>query len=160
MPYSFVKSTDETQDSLVMGIHSNLKFWGKSISLSLNGTRELGIVPHEEIFFTKYTRQQLESIQKMMEPFPFISFLTEHESHEFETEFSIASEEDKKMGRQKDIRESRSTLKEEVFRSRKRGEGQARVTLSLEQPLLTQNSGGQQDGWRLQESCLRYHHNA
>ncbi|CAN6853274.1 unnamed protein product [Brassica oleracea] len=22
------------------------------------------------------------------------------------------------------------------------------------------NSGGQQDGWRLQESCLRYHHNA
>ncbi|KAL0749941.1 hypothetical protein Bca101_031944 [Brassica carinata] len=44
----------------------------------------------------------------LKKPLPFVS---EHESHEFETEFSIASEEDKKMGRQKDIRESRSTLK-------------------------------------------------
>ncbi|KAF3545205.1 hypothetical protein DY000_02005344 [Brassica cretica] len=47
---------------------------------------------------------------------------------------------------------------EEVFRSRKRGEAQATVTLSLAAAL--NNSGGQKDGWRLQESCLRYHHNA
>lgn len=44
----------------------------------------------------------------LKKPLPFVSEL---ESHEFETEFSIASEEDKKMGRQKDRRESRSTLK-------------------------------------------------
>ncbi|KAG2255989.1 hypothetical protein Bca52824_075283 [Brassica carinata] len=39
----------------------------------------------------------------------------------------------------------------------RRGTGQGHA---LARAAALNNSGGQQDGWRLQESCLRYHHNA
>ncbi|KAJ0258627.1 Peroxisome biogenesis protein 16 [Hirschfeldia incana] len=74
-------------DALGMGILSNLKLWGeesKQIHFSQPERDELrrrkllwALYLMRDPFFTKYTRQKLESSQKKVEPVPLIGFLTE-----------------------------------------------------------------------------------
>ncbi|CAH8325281.1 unnamed protein product [Eruca vesicaria subsp. sativa] len=74
-------------DVLGMGILSNLKLWGeqsKQINFSQPERDELrrrkmlwAFYLMRDPFFTKYTRQKLESSQKKVEPVPLIGFLTE-----------------------------------------------------------------------------------
>ncbi|CAN8286254.1 unnamed protein product [Cochlearia groenlandica] len=76
-----------TVDTLGMGILSNLKLFGeksKQINLSQVEKDELrrrkllwALYLMRDPFFTKYTRQKLESSQKTLEPVPLIGFLTE-----------------------------------------------------------------------------------
>ncbi|CAN7103470.1 unnamed protein product [Brassica rapa subsp. narinosa] len=73
-------------DALGMGIVSNLKLWGeqsKQINFSQPEKDELrrrkllwALYLMRDPFFTKYTRQKLESSQKKVEPVPLIGFLT------------------------------------------------------------------------------------
>ncbi|KAL0844945.1 hypothetical protein Bca101_018191 [Brassica carinata] len=74
-------------DALGMGILSNLKLWGeksKQINFSQPERDELrrrkllwALYLLRDPFFTKYTRQKLESSQKKVEPVPLIGFFTE-----------------------------------------------------------------------------------
>ncbi|KAJ4892388.1 Peroxisome biogenesis protein 16 [Raphanus sativus] len=74
-------------DTLGMGILSNLKLWGeesKQIHFSQPERDELrrrkllwALYLLRDPFFTKYTRQKLESSQKKVEPVPLIGFFTE-----------------------------------------------------------------------------------
>ncbi|KAJ4906428.1 Peroxisome biogenesis protein 16 [Raphanus sativus] len=74
-------------DALGMGILSNLKLWGeksKQIHFSQIERDELrrrkvlwALYLMRDPFFTKYTRQKLESSQKKVEPVPLIGFFTE-----------------------------------------------------------------------------------
>ncbi|CAN6979168.1 unnamed protein product [Brassica oleracea var. botrytis] len=75
-------------DTLGMGILSNLKLWGdkssKQIHFSQPERDELrrrkllwALYLMRDPFFTKFTREKLESSQKKVEPVPLIGFLTE-----------------------------------------------------------------------------------
>ncbi|KAF8046408.1 hypothetical protein N665_3728s0003 [Sinapis alba] len=74
-------------DALGMGILSNLKLWGeqsKQIHFSQPERDEIrrrkllwALYLMRDPFFTKYTRQKLESSQKRVEPVPLIGFFTE-----------------------------------------------------------------------------------
>ncbi|KAG2326290.1 hypothetical protein Bca4012_035242 [Brassica carinata] len=74
-------------DALGMGILSNLRLWGeqsKQMHFSQPERDELrrrkllwALYLMRDPFFTKYTRQKLESSQKRVEPVPLIGFLTE-----------------------------------------------------------------------------------
>ncbi|XP_010518211.1 PREDICTED: peroxisome biogenesis protein 16-like [Camelina sativa] len=74
-------------DTLGMGILANSKWWGeKSKQIHFSGPekdelrrRKLlwALYLMRDPFFTKYTRQKLESSQKTLEPIPLIGFLTE-----------------------------------------------------------------------------------
>ncbi|KAF2598062.1 hypothetical protein F2Q68_00008508 [Brassica cretica] len=184
---AFVKSTDQTQDSLVMEIHSNSKFWGKSVSLSLNGTRVIShykktarILREKIVGISSEYRYSDDIPTKQVVGNNSSEFLLSSEiPRNFPTEFrgnklprkfrgplvcrkcprnipranfvgifprtfidrcvlDIYTSIDRNIPTDIFLGIYRGTCpSEEVFRSKKRGEAQARVTFWLEQPLLT-----------------------